>query len=91
MDRLQYLEILEKAMIPSAWSIRGLKYIFMHNNASCHKVHPVTSWMDENDVNCTTYMVGTISELNTIEHVWDYFARILKNCQQQFFLNIGTN
>ena len=28
-DRFQYLEIVENAMIPSAWSISGLDYIFM--------------------------------------------------------------
>ena len=42
MDRFQYLEILENAMIPSAWSIRGLDYIFMHDNTYCHKAHLIT-------------------------------------------------
>ena len=39
MDRFQYLEILENLMIPSAWSIRSLDYIFMHDNGSCQKAH----------------------------------------------------
>ena len=53
MDRFQYLEILENAMILSDWSIRGLDYMFMHDNTSCHKAHKthlITDWMDENDV-----------------------------------------
>ena len=55
MDRFQYLEIPENAMIPSAWSIKGLDYIFIHENESCHKAHLITDWMDENDINCTTW------------------------------------
>ena len=42
MDRFQYLEILENAMLPSAWAARGLDYIFMHDNASCHTAHIIT-------------------------------------------------
>ena len=37
-DRFKYLQVLENGMIPSAWAMRGLDYIFMHDNAPCHWV-----------------------------------------------------
>ena len=60
MDRFQYLEILENAMIPSAWSIRGLDYIFMHDNASCHNAHLITDCMDGRKQCSLYYLASTI-------------------------------
>ena len=77
MDRFQYLEILENAMIPSAWSIRGLDYVFMHDNAYCYKANIITDWMDENDDNCTTWPEH-FPDLNPIKNLWDYLKRKLE-------------
>ena len=37
MEKFQYLEILKNAMLPFAWATHGLDYVFMHDNAPCHK------------------------------------------------------
>ena len=84
MDRFQYLEILENAMILSVWPIRGLDYIFMYANASCHKVYLITNWMDENDVDCTTSPVQS-PDLNPIENLWDYLERKLEKLLTNLF------
>ena len=64
-------------LLPSAWAARGLDYIFMHDNASCHTAHIIPEWMAENAVQCCMWLPQS-PDLNPIENLWDYIESKLE-------------
>ena len=77
MNQFQYLDVLENAMIPSAWSMRGLNFRFMHDNAPCHKAKLISNWMREENIQCEEWPPQS-PDLNPIENIWDYMETKLE-------------
>ena len=64
-------------MIPSAWSMRGLNFRFMHDNAPCHKAKLISNWMREENIQCEEWLPQS-PDLNPIENIWDYMETKLE-------------
>ena len=77
MDMFKYIRVLEDGMIPSAWAMRGLDYIFMHDNAPCHRAIVVNEWLEEHEVEVSSWPAQS-PDLNPIENLWDYMERQLE-------------
>ena len=78
MDRFEYVRVLEDGMIPSAWAMRGLDYIFMQDNAPCHRAQYVTDWFEEQQVSVMSWPAQS-PDLNPIENLWDHMERKLRD------------
>ena len=76
MDKFRYLRVLEDGMVPSAWAMRGLDYIFMHDNAPCHRAHVVRDWLEDQDIAVSSWPAQS-PDLNPIENLWDHMERQL--------------
>ena len=91
MNSQQYCEILSNHMIPSAWSARGLDYIFQQDNASCHSSRYTTEWLKDNNVTVLSWPPQS-PDLNPIEHLWEYMERQLQDThstnKRQLWLNL---
>ena len=58
----------------------------MRDNGSCHKAPLITDWIDENNVNCTTWQAKSPD----LKNLRDCLVRKLEKCQQQLSLDYET-
>ena len=77
MNKEGYWEVLSNGMLPSAWSIRGLDFVFQHYNAPCHRATLVTQWLEENNITVLDWPPQS-PDLNPIEHLWEVIETKLK-------------
>ncbi|GFX37621.1 transposable element Tcb2 transposase [Trichonephila clavipes] len=57
-------------------SAMGLQFLFMDDNAPCHRTVAAEQLLESEDIECMDWP-ARYSDLNPIEHVWDFLGRRL--------------
>ncbi|GFU80053.1 transposable element Tc3 transposase [Trichonephila clavipes] len=65
---LPYVRLLRGAM--------GLQFYFMDDNAPCHRTVATEQLLESEDIERMDWLARS-SDLNSIEHVWDFLGRRL--------------
>uniref|UniRef100_A0A8C6XLX5 Tc1-like transposase DDE domain-containing protein n=1 Tax=Naja naja TaxID=35670 RepID=A0A8C6XLX5_NAJNA len=69
MNSKQYVEVLEKTMLPSAQQLVGKDFYFQDDNAPCHRAKSVQQWMKRHGVRLLDWLAQS-PDLNPIENLW---------------------
>ena len=77
MDSAKYGKVLTQHMIPSARRLIGRGYIFMQDNASCHKSKATQTLLRNRKVNLLPHPAQS-PDLNPIETLWEKIDDRLK-------------
>ena len=75
-----YVKVIEEALplfIENTFDASCDDYVYMHDNAPCHRSKYTTDWLKNHNINVLKWPSNS-PDLNCIEHVWDYIDKELR-------------
>ena len=82
------LQLLSGHLQPYAQAL-GPDFIFMDDNAPCHRVHKVRIWMMQQQITFMEVWPPQSPDLNPIKHVWDLLGRLMDDKKPRIRVQAG--